>query len=733
MDKPRILLDPVARLTLAALLLSVGASAAKAAPPACNFGNGIKHVIQIQFDNVHLRRDNPNVPSDLEQMPNLLNFMLNHGTVSGNHHTPLISHTANDIVTTLTGVYPDRHGIPVANSYRVFDSSNHPTGSHTSFIYWTATDATDLKPVLVNEIGKNAPAPWVPFTRAGCDFGAFSIANMEFETLPSDVGVAFGTNSPEFAAVKAEVGSPDPAIRQRANTDWLGIAVHCAQDSKLCANGTSDLLPDEPGPHGQPGPNQYVGFKALFGNINVQPVISPTGPVKDLDGNIIADAFGHPGFPNIFSPTATQTLGYLASMLEAGIPVVYAYIADAHDNRSGPGTFGPGEAGYVAQLQAYDKAWGQFFARLEAHGINKTNTLFIFTADENDHFVGGSPTPANCDGVTTPCTYVYPGTNPPVRSVGELTANLDSILLTQRGNQTAFLVHADDAPNIYIDGNPRPTDAVTRQLELDLAQLTWVNPLPGKTGQVDKLAQFLADQAEMKLLHMVTSSPARTPTLTMFGDPDYFFQTTRGALPLAPQNCGTNNALCVSQNGAFAWNHGDVQQDITRTWFGMVGPGVRIQGRDDSVFSDHTDLRPTVLLLLGLKDDYMHDGRALIEKLERRAVPAAVSRGDKDEDADFVELASIYKQVTAPLGKLARTSLRLATRSITGTDTTYAWFLNEIGLITTERDQLAGEIKRALNAAEFGNRSVRDFRADQLISRARALIDKVEDLEQRSR
>ena len=129
----------------------------------------------------------------------------------------------------------------------------------------------------------------------------------------------------------------------------------------------------------------------------------------------------------------------------------------------------------------------------------------------------------------------------------------------------------------------------------------------------------------------------------------------------------------------------------------------------------------------------MHDGRALIEKLERRAVPAAVSRGDKDEDADFVELASIYKQVTAPLGKLARTSLRLATRSITGTDTTYAWFLNEIGLITTERDQLAGEIKRALNAAEFGNRSVRDFRADQLISRARALIDKVEDLERRSR
>jgi hypothetical protein len=54
----------------------------------------------------------------------------------------------------------------------------------------------------------------------------------------------------------------------------------------------------------------------------VQPAISPSGPVKDLDGNVIADAFGHPGFPNIFSPTATQSLGYVATMLEAGVPIV---------------------------------------------------------------------------------------------------------------------------------------------------------------------------------------------------------------------------------------------------------------------------------------------------------------------------------------------------------------------------------------------------------------------------
>ena len=38
-------------------------------------GDNIKHVIYIQFDNTHFLRDNANVPSDLEQMPNLLNFI----------------------------------------------------------------------------------------------------------------------------------------------------------------------------------------------------------------------------------------------------------------------------------------------------------------------------------------------------------------------------------------------------------------------------------------------------------------------------------------------------------------------------------------------------------------------------------------------------------------------------------------------------------------------------------
>ena len=84
----------------------VGLAAQPTPPPAphsgCDlnsFNHQIQHVIYIQFDNVDFRRDNPNVRSDLEQMPHLLNFLKNNGTLLTNHHTPLIAHTADDIIT----------------------------------------------------------------------------------------------------------------------------------------------------------------------------------------------------------------------------------------------------------------------------------------------------------------------------------------------------------------------------------------------------------------------------------------------------------------------------------------------------------------------------------------------------------------------------------------------------------------------------------------------------------
>ena len=719
------------RIFGASFLLLLGAGllvgASETAQAACRLQSSdsrVKHVVHIQFDNVHLRRDNPNVPSDLEQMPNLLNFMRDNGVVSGNHHTPLISHTATDILTVLTGAYGDRMGVPVSNSYGFFRNDGS-VGFSSSFLYWTALSA-DGKPQMINENGKTFPAPWVPFTRAGCDVGGFSIANLEFESLPADVRTVFGPGSPEDVAVSAALALPrTPAnapARQAPNTDYLGIAVHCAQDSQICNNShaRADLLPDEP--------NGYSGFKALFGNVNVAPVICAAAPagcdgngnVRDTEGAVITDAYGRPGFPNIFNPLAKQSLGYAATMLEAGLPVVYVYVADAHDrnpvpldpatNLPGPSrAFGAGEAEYVAQLKAYDVAFGKFFARLAAKGITKENTLFVVTADENDHFVGGAPSPANCDGIHLPCTYA---------KIGEITTFLDRLLLTQRNNTTPFDIHFDDAPTFYIHGNPGPTDALTRTMERDVDALQVTNPI---TGRVEKLNAFLADRAEMTLLHMITSNPARSPSFTMFGNPDYF-NTTSSASTGSGKDCSQAPA-CVSETPGFAWNHGDVQQDITRTWMGMVGPGVNRSGRDDHVFSDHTDLRPTMIALAGLKDDYTHDGRVLIELLDDRALPRSLRRSEH-----FVELAQVYKQLNAPLGSVGLNSLRLANKSILGTDAAYGQFLGQIADITGQRDALAAEIKSLLAAAAFDNQPIDEPRGNQLVRRARALIDRVADL-----
>src|SRR6185312_6438548 len=234
----------------------------------------------------------------------------------------------------------EKMGMPIGNSI-VYYNPDGSTSFTSSFAYWTDNLGTTSVPQMVDQRGKIHPAPWVPFTRAGCDVGGFSVANIEFENVGSDIDNVFGPTSAEHNEAASN--------RTLAVADFEGIAVHCAKGSPRCANGQPDVLKDEPG--------GYVGFNALFGNKFVAPAVT-NGQVGVLDTNglLIADSHGNPGFPG-FNPTAAQTLGYLAQMLESGVPVVYGYIADAHDNHSlasnPDGTFGPGEAGYVAQLKTY--------------------------------------------------------------------------------------------------------------------------------------------------------------------------------------------------------------------------------------------------------------------------------------------------------------------------------------------------------------------------------------------
>ena len=757
----------------------------------CHLGNGVEHVIQLTFDNVHFFRDNPNVPSDLQLIPSLLQFFQNNGTWLSNNHTPLIAHTGDDILTTNTGLYGDRHGMPISNSYRTFnpDGTTDPAGS---FAYWTdpvfntaasPTTGHDANPSMVYAsqppaTAKNppapttvTPAPWVPFTRAGCDVGDVATANQELENAAVDFPKVFGPNSPEVAQLNAD----GDRFKDAEVADYVGLGVHCAQGSgsQFCSSAqavkfgqgdpsptaVSDVLPDEPG--------GYNGFLGLFGHRYIAPqlgagtpdlthngyaVTNAAGNLVDLNGNQINGAFltNHPGFPGFSSINASQTLAYMSDMLETGVPVVNGYISDIHGNEhiaglsacaGAPAALGPGSACYIAQAQYYNQAFAAFFARLAADGITPQNSLFVISADEGDHVAGANvgraiePTPANCDGATVSGTTVTPDVlcTYPSGTFGELAGNLTGLLATERNNTTPFTLENDSAPEFYVTGNPGPADPAVRTLERDTGALTAANPY---TGTTQPITNYLAGPTEEAILHIVNADPARTPTFAMFARPDYFLSS--GAA-----NCST---ACVSVNPGFAYNHGDYAAEIDTTFLGLAGPGVRNRGVDGSqpaqgpnsagpdsgqvtvpdsgttgTWIDQTDIRPTILYLAGLRDDYEHDGRVITEVL--RNPNQALSQ------PGVARLGACYKQLNSSVGEFGTDTLIASTAALESNspgDQTYSHVEHALRVLDVARDKLAVQIKGELEAAAFGDATIHGtggqvVACEALIGAARAL------------
>jgi hypothetical protein len=683
----------------------------QSAVSSCNLGNGVQHVVNVVFDNTHFSRDNPNVPSDLEQMPALLNFIKGNGTLLTNEHTPLIAHTATDILTALTGVYGDNMGVPIANSFRYYlPPSSGKTSTGVSFAYWTSplfdptgAAGTDLTTNMLTAQGKNAPAPWVPFTRAGCDVGGVGTANIELENTSIDIPTVFGSGSPQAAEAAASAAAkPNTAASLLAQTDFVGIAVHCGAGGGICnssANARPDLLPDEPG--------GYSGFKGLFGAKYVDPAITGgNAAVNDTNGNPITDGFGQPGFPGFDSMMPSNTLGYVATMQEHNVPVTYAYISDAHQLHPGTSTnpYGPGEAGYVAQLARYNQAFADFFARLAADGINRSNTLFSFTSDEGDHLIAGPPSPAGCDGAKLLGSTVVPDQACTYSQIGEVSADLKGLVATQSNATTNFTVHSDSAPNVYINGNPSQTSSTTRDLERAVGTVTAVNPYSGNTEVVDN---YLADQAEMGLLHMITADPKRDPTFTMFAKPDYFLFAFATSCP--------NTAPCITVSPLFNWNHGDIAPEINTTWLGLVGPDVKNLGQTGALWTDHSDIRPTIMALTGLQEDYIHQGRPISQVMT-------------ETRQDLNQLADVYKQINAPVGQLSLDSVRFATKatlSNSAGDQTYINADAQIAAWTTQRNDLAAKMIALLDTTAPGYTNHNDRNVSNLIAQGEQLLAEV--------
>ena len=273
----------------------------------------------------------------------------------------------------------------------------------------------------------------------------------------------------------------------------------------------------------------------------------------------------------------------------------------------------------------------------------------------------------------------------------------------------SFDLHFDDAPTIYVQGQPTRTDPAVRNLERGLGAASAFDPYVNASVP---LAQRLADTVEEQTLHMVNADPKRTPTFTFFGNSDFFFQASN------PTACGTPTLpTCVDPK--FAWNHGDFQDEIANTWLGMVGPGVARNGVDSKTWTDHVDIRPTINALAGLSDSYEDDGRVITQVLghgESGGEPAT-------------QLGDAYKQLNAPFGSFGLDTLVASTAAIQSTDELkYDSIETQIANLTAKRDVLAGTIRAALNDQAAGGDRINGDQAHDWTKRAQSLIDQAHAL-----
>jgi hypothetical protein len=300
------------------------------------------------------------------------------------------------------------------------------------------------------------------------------------------------------------------------------------------------------------------------------------------------------------------------------------------------------------------------------------------------------------------CTY-------PAGSFGELDGNVTGLLATQTTNTTPFSLEPDTAPEFYVRGRPGPNAPGVRGLEHAVSSLTASNPYASPSAQ--PITNYLADKTEEGILHMVNADPARTPTFALFAKPDYYLQT-------GSATCGTS---CVTQNTGFAYDHGAYAAEINTNYVGIVGPGVAHLGVDGSgagagpssagpdsgqvtvpgsgtkgPWADETDIRPTVMYLAGLTDDYQHDGRVITEVLTH-ANTALSAPG-------VTALGACYKQINSSVGDFGTATLQAATKAIESTssgDKIYKAIDKALGVLEFVRDKLAGQIKGELGAAAF--------------------------------
>ena len=471
----------------------------------------------------------------------------------------------------------------------------------------------------------------------------------------------FGAGSPEWNEGRGSQIAPRPTrphgrLRRPTSSDTRSTAARAAASATPTPRTPApDPLPDEQG--------GYTGFKGLFGAKYVNPAITGgSAYVKDTNGNPIADPFNQCGFPGFDGLTANVTLAMTAQMQEAGVPVTYAYISDARDNHGKSGNihiaYGPGEPGYVQQLKDYDKAFGDFFTRLNKDGITKDNTLFVFTVEEGDHFAGSTP--------TRPAATASPRRVHDLRSRdrGQRRREADGrdVQRDPPGEQrdhelqrslrhgTERVHHRQpgtgfgDCPHARADARGYLGDEPTAR---EHGKAVRGDGRPGRGAVAPHGHRRSGADSDIHAVRAGRLLPQRLVD-------DAVRRKQPGQLRLHPEHDGVDADVRLGTTA------GSSPRSPRRGWDGS-GRASRRASQATTFWSDHADLRPTMLMLLGLKDTYVSDGRVLTDFLDTNALPVSLRQHSPTASRTS---APAYQQIVASFGQFSQDTLQASTDAL---------------------------------------------------------------------
>ena len=216
---------------------------------------------------------------------------------------------------------------------------------------------------------------------------------------------------------------------------------------------------------------------------------------------------------------------------------------------------------------------------------------------------------------------------------------------------------------------------------------------------------------------MINTDPKRTPTFVDVRQP-------RLLLPDDAAGAPRQAPIQVCVDPAFAWNHGDIQQEIGNTWVGFVGPGRPANNGDrlDDLDRPHERAPDDPVARRAQGRLRRRTATCSSQALKNNALAAGAARASDDRRSS----SRRDEQLNASFGQFAEVTLAASTKALESNDAndaTYTSIEGQIASLTDaarrarEHDQAGAERRRVQRRQHH-----RTPRRTQWITQANALI-----------